>query len=113
MEKTKVIDISTDMKKLRTILRKLPKEKKVIAGNLYRELEFMQRTLETLKEDIDENGPTALFKQGKQEFLRESPALKGYSAIIQRYSTVYKQVISLLPKDDAKADDELLEFIKK
>ncbi|MBV4429057.1 hypothetical protein [Clostridium tyrobutyricum] len=113
MEKTKVIDISTDMKKLRTILRKLPKEKKAVAEPLFKELEFMQRTLETLKNEVDEVGPTAMFKQGKQEFLRESPALKGYNTTIQRYALIYKQIISLLPKDDGKSTDELLDFIKK
>ena len=113
MEKAKVIDISKDMKKVKTILRKLPKDKKVIAESLYNELEFMQRTLETLKSEVDKTGPTAMFKQGRQEFLRESPSLKAYNTTIQRYSLIYKQIIDLLPKDDNKSKDELLDFIKE
>ena len=113
MEKAKVMDISKDMKKVRTILRKLPKDKKAIAESLYNELEFMQRTLEKLKNEVDRIGPTAMFKQGKQEFLRENPSLKAYNTTIQRYSLIYKQIIDLLPKDDNKPKDALIDFIKE
>lgn len=66
----KVTAISSDMKKLKTILRQIPKERLPIAQSLYNELVFMQTTLEALKTQVNEEGPTAMFKQGRQEFLR-------------------------------------------
>ena len=109
----KVTDISKDMKKLKAILKQIPKDRQAIAQSLYNELVFMQKTLEILKQQIEEEGPTAMFKQGKQEFLREHPALKGYNTTVQRYSLLYKQLTDLLPKAAQDAQENALyEFIK-
>lgn len=106
-------NISTDMKKVKSLLKSVPKERQPIAQGLYKELVFMQNTLEALKQQVEEEGAVSLFKQGRQEFLREHPALKAYNTTIQRYSLLYKQLIDLLPKtDEGKQNDELLDFIK-
>lgn len=106
-------DISKDMRDLKRILKEIPKDRQPIAQSLYNELLFMQRTLIKLKVQIDDEGPTAMFKQGSQEFLREHPALKGYNTTIQRYSLLYKQVTDLLPISVApQKSDPLLDFIK-
>ena len=67
------------------------------------------------KGKIKENGTVDHFKQGKQEFLRESPALKSYNTTIQRYSLLYKQLTDLLPPPevDSKKKNEVLDFITK
>lgn len=108
-------EVSKEMRSVRRLLKKVPEERKAIAQSLYNELVFMQNTLSTLKEQIETEGATAMFKQGKQEFLREHPALKAYNTTIQRYSLLYKQLVDLLPpvEQEEKADDELMEFIKK
>lgn len=106
-------DISTEMKRLKKILKVIPADRKPIADNLYNELIFIQRTLNNLKREVDENGTTTLFKQGQQEFIRENPALKGYNTTIKNYSNLCKQLIDLLPPVEAvKEDDPLLDFIK-
>ena len=51
-------DISTEMKRLKKILKVIPADRKPIADNLYNELLFMQRTLNNLKKEVDENGTT-------------------------------------------------------
>lgn len=108
------IEKSNEMKKLEKILKNVPKDRQPVAQNLFKELLFMEQTLTELKKQIQEEGATAMFKQGKQEFLREHPALKGYNTMIQRYSLIYKQVIDLLPPSIVKEKkDELLEFIKR
>lgn len=108
----KVIAISSDMKKLKTILKQIPEDRQPIGNSLYNEIVFMEKTLNTLKNQVDEEGPVSMFKQGKQEFLREHPALKAYNTTIQRYSLLYKQLIDLLPKFEEKHDtDELLDFM--
>lgn len=108
----KLDNTSKEMKELKKILKQIPKDRQAIAQSLYDELEFMQQTLSRLKEQVLAEGPTAMFKQGKQEFLREHPALKGYNTTVQRYSLLYKQLVDLLPPAAQTQKDALLEFIK-
>ena len=112
MEKDK--RIAKEIKKLKKIAKQVPADKTVIADNLVKELAFIAVTLEDLRENINENGAVDFFKQGAQEFYRESPALKSYNTTIQRYSLLYKQLIDLLPKADPRATgSDLLDFINE
>lgn len=109
----KDVNRSKEMKRIKTIINKLPKDRLPIAETLYKELVFMQNTLEELKAQVDRDGPVELFKQGKQEFYREHPALQGYNKTLQRYNQTIKQLIDLLPPTDYQQEkDPLLEFIK-
>lgn len=101
--------ISTELKE---VLTKIPEDKQTIAARLVDELVFMQKTLADLKRQIDENGTVELFEQGKQSFMRESPALKSYNTTIRQYSALYKQLCDLLPKDEPKQTSDVYEFIK-
>jgi|SRR5699024_3827390 len=110
----KKINVSENMQEVRAILEVIPEDKQPIAQGLYDELVFMQNTLATLKKEVEEDGPTAMFRQGKQEFLREHPALKAYNTTIQRFSLIYKQLAELLPKDTGKpVNDPLIDFIEE
>ena len=111
MEKTS--NILKNLNGLRKLIKTIPKDRQAIAESLYNELVFMQKTLLKLKEQVEGEGPTAMFKQGKQEFIREHPALKGYNTTIQRYSLLYKQFTDLLPpSNNIPQTDPLLEFLK-
>jgi len=106
-------ELSKIKKQFNKILKQVPEDKKPIAASLIKELTFMALTLEELKEKIKETGTVELFKQGKQEFLRESPALKAYNTTVQRYSLLYKQLTDLLPKAAQDIQENALyEFIK-
>ena len=109
----KVIDISREMKQVKKLLKFIPKDRQAIANNIFNELSFIERTLTKLKQQVDEEGVITLFKQGKQEFIRENPALKAYNTTIQRYSLLYKQLVDLLPPAGDGAEDELLNFLKE
>lgn len=114
MTKRKNNKTSGDIDRLNSMVALVPDEKKHIAEKLAQEIAFMAVTLDKLKADITERGAVELFKQGKQEFLRESPALKAYNTTIQRYSLLYKQLTDLLPKQvQASPDSALSEFIKQ
>lgn len=104
-----------DVRKLKKILKLVPADRKDIAEKLIIEISFVAETLADLREKIKENGTVDHFKQGKQEFLRESPALKSYNTTIQRYSLLYKQLTDLLPPPevDNKKKNEVLDFITK
>ena len=106
-------ELSRLKRQFNKILKQIPEDKKLIAKGLIKELTFMALTLDDLKEQIKEGGTVELFKQGKQEFLRESPALKAYNTTVQRYSTLYKQLTDLIPKAAREAQENALyEFIK-
>lgn len=103
--------ISTELK---AILEKVPEDKKTVAARIADELIFMQETLADLKKQIREGGTVEHFEQGKQSFLRESPALKSYNITVTRYSTLYKQLCDLLPKEqEAEKANELYDFLKE
>ena len=113
MEIDKDKEILKAKRQFNKILKQVPEDKKPIAMSLIKELTFMAVTLDDLKEQVQEGGTVELFKQGSQEFLRESPALKAYNTTVQRYSLLYKQLSDLLPKtaQDNK-ENALYEFIK-
>lgn len=106
--------LTTNLRKLKAQLKEIPADRQAIANNLFDELVFMQNTLDALKAQVNEQGAVDLFKQGKQEFLREHPAMKVYNTTIQRYSLINKQIIDLLPKAEAAtAEDALTAFLNK
>ncbi|AXF57420.1 hypothetical protein [Salicibibacter kimchii] len=110
----KKANVSTDMKKVKQLLKQIPEDRQPIAQGIYNELIFIQNTLIELRQQVEEEGATAMFQQGKQEFLREHPALKAYNTTIQRFSLLYKQLVELLPDTDEQQEtDELMEFIKE
>lgn len=114
MKKEEHRDFASDMRKLKAIIKQIPTDRRAIAENLAREIEFMAATLEELRQNVQENGAVDLFKQGSQEFMRESPALKAYNTTIQRYSLLYKQIVDMLPKPAPEdAGGKLYDFLKQ
>lgn len=107
-------DISKEMKRLKRSLKVVPKELQPIAQNIYNELLFIQKTLDRLKNEVEEQGTQTLFKQGQQEILRENPSLKAYNTTIKNYSNLYKQLFDLMPPvKQVEEVDPLIKFIKE
>lgn len=104
---------SSEIKRLKAMVQLVPDERRIVAESLVDELTFMAETLDKLKDTVREKGVVEEFKNGKQEFLRESPALKAYNTTIQRYGGLYKQLVDMLPKQaQDNADSALYEFVK-
>lgn len=98
----------------RAILEKIPEDKKLIGRKLVEELSFMEKTLASLKRQVEEYGEVEHFQQGKQDFLRESPALKSYNTTVQRYSVMYRQLTDLLGKSqEAERSNAVYDFLKE
>ena len=94
------------------IFKDIDKNKKLSAKGLIEEAAYMKSTLKELKSFIDENGAIDEMQQGSYTILRENPALKSYNTMIQRYTTVIKELINLLPKDIQKeTSDGFDEFV--
>lgn len=110
MEKDKII--KKEISKFKKFLKDLPKNKMTAAEGLIQEAAFMRATLQELKATIDEDGPIDIYVQGENEYPREHPAVKSYNTMIQRYTTVCKELFNLLPKEGPKTvDDGFDEFL--
>lgn len=96
------------------ILAKIPSDKRMIGEKLVSELFFMEETLADLKNQIRKTGTIEQFEQGRQSFLRESPALKSYNTTIQRYSMLYRQLCDLAGKtQEAEKSNPVYDFLKE
>lgn len=102
-------------KEIQEILNKIPEDKQSEATLLTNEMSFTMATISKLKKKIRKEGPLEKFEQGSQNFMRESPALKSYNQLMKTYDTLYKNLISLVPKDYIPfnpEDDDFDEFNK-
>lgn len=90
---------------LDNIIEKIPANKLSEAQILYDEMCFIITTTKKLKTEIRKNGTIENFEQGKQKFLRESPASTSYQKYMKTFDTLYKNLIALLPKEDQGNDD--------
>jgi len=96
------------------ILQRIPEDRQVIGRKLITELQFMETTLENLRAQIKASGETEEFIQGTQNFLRESPALKGYNTTVQRYSVMFRQLTDLMQKSqEAEKSNAIYDFLKE
>ena len=101
------------MKKIKKIKYDLVKDKiesmsddkKTIALGLLKELNYMNDTLEKLKEKIDEKGVVTEMCQGNYSIDRTNPALQTYNALIKNYTSTSKQLFEMLPSDDGVIDN--------
>lgn len=91
--------MTAEYKNLNDLLQLVPDEKKPIAKKLITELNFMGSTLVKLRKTVKEEGSIELFKNGKQEMLREHPAMRLYNSTVKQYSALFKQLTALLPDD--------------
>jgi hypothetical protein len=106
--------ILNEINRLNHILKDLPKDKIDIADGLVNEAAFMRVTLEDLKEDINKNGTVDEMPQGSYSIMRESPSVKIYNTMVQRYAGTCKEIFNLLPKDVVVEEDDGFEsFVSK
>jgi len=105
---------SINMKKFDNILQNLPEDKRALAANLFEEMQFMKQTMAELKQLVQEQGTIQTFTQGQTSYPRENPALTAYNKTMGRYNQTYKQLMDILPTDEAEQEtDELLDFISR
>lgn len=98
--------------KFKKIFKDIEPKKLEMNDDLIKNVAFMSVTLLKLQDEINQKGVIEKFVQGKQNFLRENPALKSYNATIKNYTSAIKQLNDLLPEGKTKADGEdLLKFI--
>jgi len=100
--------IKKEIQKLRKIFKNLPKDKSAIVEKLISNAAFMAVTLDDLQDAVNKNG--CVIDYGT----KRNPAAEIYNTMIKNYSTTIKQLIDLLPTEEAKvAESEFVKFIQK
>lgn len=107
--------IKTEIKKLKQTFEDLEidSRKMQVAESLIENAAFMAVTLEDLQAEINENGVVSTYQNGENQWgTKQSPEAQTYISLINRYNSVMKQLIDLLPEEkQKKAVDEFDEFI--
>lgn len=116
MEKEK--RIKKEISKLKKIFSGLSETKKKLCESLIENAAFMSVTLEELQETIKAEGAIGEFTNGNGfGVLQEHPAQKTYNTMINRYASVMKQLIDMLPGDKEEeknnAGEALAAFVAK
>ena len=98
--------IAEEIKKWDKVFKDISDDKKQVAKRLIEQVAFMKITLDILKVNIQLDGPTYKFKQGKQEMIIENPAQKSYIAMMNRYTAACNALFNLLPKEVQQEQDD-------
>lgn len=101
-----------EKRRLTTLLKELPPNKKKAAEGLIDECAFMRATLKQYREYINTTGLIDEMEQGEYTILREHPAVRSYNTMVQKYSAVCKQLFDMLPSKVAPPDDDFEDFVK-
>ena len=105
-KKSKASRIKTEKERLTANYAELPAARKQVAEGLIVRAAFMRIELEDLEKDIQENGWTEMFSQGKQEpYARARPQGQTYNAVNANYQKIIKQLDSMLPRDEVPPAD--------
>lgn len=110
-KKAKARMVKAEKKKLNVLLADLAEDKKKVAEGLVDESAFMRATLKQLRDYIDANGIIDEMQQGQYSIMRESPAVRTYNTMVQKYAAVCKQLFDMIPnKGNLPPDDEFEKF---
>ena len=106
MKKIEEIDFNS----IKTTIDSLENDKKELCMGLYNELVFMKKTLNDLKQNIEADGVVVVMCQGAYNINRANPSLATYNTMIKNYSSVIKQLIEILEKNESPENDDFDEF---
>lgn len=105
MAKKKIKDIA-DLSELKKIFSEKNNARNTLALSLLDKAEFLEQTLQNLKEQVNVAGVITIMCQGAYDIDRENPALKSYNTTLKNYTNVIKQLNDMLPKEEDKPKDD-------
>lgn len=112
---TKDERVKAEMGKLKKTFEDLDLDsrKMQVAESLIKNAAFMAVTLEDLQEEINKNGVVSTYQNGENQWgTKQSPEAQTYISLINRYNSVMKQLIDLLPEEKHRdAKDVFDEFV--
>lgn len=115
-KKAKEARIAAEKERLTTLMDGVPSSSAEVVKGLIERVSFMNVTLSELEEDINKNGSIELFKNGSQEFYKESASVKTYNTMINRYTAAVKELLRLVVENDktkvgSPEVDEFMNFL--
>ena len=110
MQKAKKIDI----KQIKESFKSVDDADVCALGlSLIAEIEFMKKTLTSLKKEINIKGVVTEMCQGKYNISRANPAITAYNAMVKNYNSTIKQVYDLLKPSQKEMSDDFDEFLEQ
>lgn len=111
-------EIKNEMEQLKNTFGDLEGRKLEIALKLIEELAFLLAEMKILKVEITKRGSVDEMPQGDYSILRTSPFFKNYLDAAKTYTSIYKQILDLYPKEVAQVKekeelDDLQKYLKK
>lgn len=102
-ELTKEQKIRRELTRLRRIFRDLDKGKRDTVESLLKNAAFMAVSLEELQEIINEEGYTAEYQNGANQFgTKQSDEVKTHIAMTKNHAAIIKQLCDLVPPERKK-----------
>ena len=97
--KSKESRIKAEKKRLCSLYKTLPESRHKLATGLIDRAAFMRVELDELEADLQKNGWSEMFSQGKQEpYERARPSGQVFNTMSANYLKVIHQLDSMLPK---------------
>lgn len=87
--------------RLAGLYKEIPENKKKLVEGLLWQAARLRVSLNILWKDIQEHGDTEIFRQGSDEFKRERPEAKIFTARDKSYQAIIKQLNEYLPEGTA------------
>lgn len=102
---------AAEFKRLAELYKNIAPNKRQLVDGLLHQAARLKVSLDILWADIEKKGETEVFRQGKDEFKRERPESKVFTARDRAYASIIKQLNELLPAQGATSklsalDDE-------
>jgi Zn-dependent oligopeptidase len=110
-------EFNKELKRLRKTFADLEGRKSEVANDLCEELASLKVEMKLLKTQYETKGSVDEMPQGNYSILRTSPYFTNYLNAAKTYSSLYKQILDLYPKEVAQVKeveelDELQKFLK-
>lgn len=111
-------EYNKQFKRLKETFLDLEGRQKLTATDLCEELSSLKVEMIILKMQYEENGSVDEMPQGDYSILRTSPYFTNYLNAAKVYSSIFKQILDLYPKEIAQVKeinelDELQRFMQK
>lgn len=91
-------------------IEKLEESKKCLVSELAKQASFLVVELDILKEQIETYGAIQINKNGKQ---KQTEASKHYNRTVMTFTSIMKNIHSIMGKRDDDSNDELERFLKE
>lgn len=110
-------EFKKELQRLKKTFDDLEGRKLKVANDLCEELAALKVEMKYLKEQYGEKGSVDEMPQGNYSILRTSPYFTNYLNAAKTYSSLYKQILDLYPKEVAQVKeveelDDLQKFLR-